>query len=79
MGFQHGRGGVLDLGGGDVIGGVAGGLGQFDQVELRIALNVHIHGVVVGLGAGNPLFGHNPAIEALRETTPAGQHHEGGE
>ena len=54
MRFEHGRRGVLNFRGGHVAGGEAFGLGQFDQVELRVAVDVHIDGVVVGLGAGGP-------------------------
>ena len=52
--FEHGRGGVLDFGGGHIAGGLARRLGEFEQVELRVAVHVNVHGVVVGLGAGCP-------------------------
>ena len=52
--FEHSRGGVLNFGGGHVTGGHALGLGQLDQVELRVAVHVNVHGVIVGLGTGCP-------------------------
>ena len=54
MRFQHGRGGILDFGGGHIAGGFAGRLGQLEEVQLRIAVNINVNGVVVGLGAGGP-------------------------
>ena len=52
--FEHGRGGVLDFGGGHIAGGLACRLGEFEQIELRIAINVYIDRVVVSLSAGCP-------------------------
>ena len=54
MRFQHGRGSILDFGGGHIAGGFAGRLGQLEEVQLRIAVNINVNGVVVGLGAGGP-------------------------
>ena len=54
VGFLDRRSGILDLGGGRVAGGEAVGLGELNEAELRVALDVHGHGVVVGLGAGRP-------------------------
>ena len=54
MRFEHGRRGILDFGGGHVAGGLACGFGQFEEIELRIAIHVDVHGVVVRLGAGGP-------------------------
>ena len=52
--FEHGRGGVLDFGGGHIAGSLACRLGEFEQIELRIAINVDIDRVVVSLSAGCP-------------------------
>ena len=48
------RGRVLDLGGGDVAGGDAGGLGELDQARMRAAVDIDPDRAVGGLGPDRP-------------------------
>ena len=57
VGEQRGRRGVLDLRCGDVAGGEALVLGEFEDRLLRFALDVDAERAVVGLGAGGPSGG----------------------
>ncbi len=54
MGEQGGGGGVLQLGGGDVAGGLAVELGQLQQVAVRLFVDIHADRAVVRLDPGGP-------------------------
>ncbi len=54
VGEQGGGGGVLQLGGGDVAGGLAVELGQLQQVAVRLFVDIHADRAVVRLDPGGP-------------------------
>ncbi|SVK54091.1 Uncharacterised protein [Acinetobacter baumannii] len=51
---QRCRRGVLQLGGGDVAGGFASGLGDLQQRRLILAVHVHAERAVIGFHPGGP-------------------------